>query len=274
MTSAETLAYAVATGEIGDPRSFKRPIRVTTSTLTFPTDDVLVARKATRGESWGDRASYEEVADNTAPAFAWKAAQTLDAVWCRLRGPGGGNGCRRPRRPWRARPWRQIAQRSPSFVPRSTRYASFPCAPKRPHGRCAPSLRRVHSKRDRQALLSAAAGIVALRIDDADAARLSRRTGHHPATCVAMGREKRCDAGYVADRTALSLTWLAHGSERTWVTGDCRRRKRQPNAASEKASNSGGASSGTSGASAASFASAVSGGVRLHEAGGLHKDEA
>ncbi len=44
VASAETLAYAVATGEIGDPRSFKRPIRVSVP-RTLPTDDVLVVRE-------------------------------------------------------------------------------------------------------------------------------------------------------------------------------------------------------------------------------------
>lgn len=42
--SAETLAYAVAYGEVGDPRSFKRPVRVTVP-RSLPTDDVLVLRK-------------------------------------------------------------------------------------------------------------------------------------------------------------------------------------------------------------------------------------
>lgn len=43
VASAETLAYAVAAGEIGDPRMFKRPVRVTVPRV-LPTDDVLVVR--------------------------------------------------------------------------------------------------------------------------------------------------------------------------------------------------------------------------------------
>jgi homoaconitase/3-isopropylmalate dehydratase large subunit len=43
VASAETLAYAVATGNVGDPRSFKRPVRVTVPRM-LPTDDVLVTR--------------------------------------------------------------------------------------------------------------------------------------------------------------------------------------------------------------------------------------
>jgi aconitate hydratase len=44
VASAETLAYAVATGTIGDPRLFKRPVRITVPRL-LPTEDVLVVRK-------------------------------------------------------------------------------------------------------------------------------------------------------------------------------------------------------------------------------------
>ncbi len=45
VASAETIAFAVATGAVGDPRSFKRPVRVTVP-RTLPTDDVLIVRKA------------------------------------------------------------------------------------------------------------------------------------------------------------------------------------------------------------------------------------
>ena len=43
VVSAETLAYAVATGKMGDPRAFKRPVRVTVP-RALPTDDVFVKR--------------------------------------------------------------------------------------------------------------------------------------------------------------------------------------------------------------------------------------
>jgi aconitate hydratase len=45
VASAETLAYAVATGNVGDPRSFKRPVRVTVP-RALPTDDVLIMRES------------------------------------------------------------------------------------------------------------------------------------------------------------------------------------------------------------------------------------
>jgi aconitate hydratase len=43
VASAETLAYSVATGHVGDPRAFKRPVRITLPRL-LPTEDVLVVR--------------------------------------------------------------------------------------------------------------------------------------------------------------------------------------------------------------------------------------
>ena len=54
--SAETIAYGVATGAVGDPRSFKRPVRVTLP-RTLPTDDVLVARKPDRTAGPGTAAA-------------------------------------------------------------------------------------------------------------------------------------------------------------------------------------------------------------------------
>jgi len=74
VASAETLAYAVATGAVGDPRSFKRPVRITVP-RTLPTDDVLIVRKAkgkTKEADGAKPASFDRPA--SAP---WKAAQTL-----------------------------------------------------------------------------------------------------------------------------------------------------------------------------------------------------
>jgi aconitate hydratase len=47
VASPETLAYAVATGSLGDPRGFKRPVRVSVP-RSLPTDDVLVVRGSAR----------------------------------------------------------------------------------------------------------------------------------------------------------------------------------------------------------------------------------
>jgi aconitate hydratase len=73
VASAETLAYAVATGAIGDPRSFKRPVRVTIP-RALPTDDVLVLR-----DKKGDQTAAKKPPALPSPA-SWKAAVQLDVV--------------------------------------------------------------------------------------------------------------------------------------------------------------------------------------------------
>jgi aconitate hydratase len=81
VASAETIAYAVATGSVGDPRSFKRPVRVTVP-RTLPTDDVLVVRKAkTKPKEEGSRAAPLE-----APALhGWRDGLTLPLVTSRAK---------------------------------------------------------------------------------------------------------------------------------------------------------------------------------------------
>lgn len=74
VASAESLAYAVAHGEIGDPRKFKRPVRVTVP-RTLPTDDVLLvrgkdARGGARGKGRIDRRVDETQGSVTSDSFA------------------------------------------------------------------------------------------------------------------------------------------------------------------------------------------------------------
>jgi aconitate hydratase len=73
VASAETLAFAVATGEIGDPRSFKRPVRVTVP-RALPTDDVLVIRKQKKSKAEGGEG---EVAVPAPTARGWNEESTL-----------------------------------------------------------------------------------------------------------------------------------------------------------------------------------------------------
>lgn len=70
VASAETLAYAVASGQVGDPRSFKRPVRITVP-RSLPTDDVLIVRKSkSKGKSEPDASRATVV--KTAPPVGWK----------------------------------------------------------------------------------------------------------------------------------------------------------------------------------------------------------
>lgn len=72
--SAETLAHAVANGEMGDPRGFKRPVRVTIP-RALPTDDVLVVR-----DRKGSGDANKKATLTSSVATPWKAGQTLDVV--------------------------------------------------------------------------------------------------------------------------------------------------------------------------------------------------
>jgi aconitate hydratase len=75
--SAETLAYAVATGTVGDPRSFKRPVRITVP-RTLPTDDVLIVRKA-KGKAKEAEATRAAPLEQPA-AHGWKGSADLPIV--------------------------------------------------------------------------------------------------------------------------------------------------------------------------------------------------
>ncbi|HWO09664.1 MAG TPA: aconitase family protein [Polyangiaceae bacterium] len=79
VASAETLAYSVATGHIGDPRSFKRPVRITLPRL-LPTEDVLVVRTA---RSRGKQAASEPGPSPAVPlkrSPEWPAELPLELV--------------------------------------------------------------------------------------------------------------------------------------------------------------------------------------------------
>ncbi len=79
IASAETLAYAVAAGEMGDPRLFKRPVRVTVPRV-LPTDDVLVARERRADTAKKSVATPVPAATANGASGSWKAAQTLELV--------------------------------------------------------------------------------------------------------------------------------------------------------------------------------------------------
>ena len=77
VASAETLAFSVATGTVGDPRSFKRPVRVTVP-RTLPTDDVLIVRKAKTKSKEAE--GQKQAAIEPPKAHPFLEAQTLPVV--------------------------------------------------------------------------------------------------------------------------------------------------------------------------------------------------
>jgi aconitate hydratase len=205
VASAETLAFAVATGEIGDPRAFKRPVRATVP-RALPTDDVLVARKAGRAEGSPRRAEPARAVPrkDPPPAFpAWNAAQTLEIV----DGAALDERLGTPDRVGLAAVCatldevRSVAARAPQ-VAHSVRAVVATYIPS--------SL---------VALLSAA-GIAALRVDLPTAKKLE---GQKMIALPAPSQWAERDATTVtAGGAKLPVTWLALGAERTWATGGAR----------------------------------------------------
>jgi aconitate hydratase len=79
VASAETLAYAVASGHVGDPRTFKRPVRVTVP-RALPTDDVLVVRKTKPSKGKADGPEKASVGEGASETRAWNGEATLDII--------------------------------------------------------------------------------------------------------------------------------------------------------------------------------------------------
>lgn len=74
VASPDTLALAVSTGRLGDPRTFKRPVRITIP-RSLPTEDVLVVRKP-RGKD-----AEPKVSENPPPVQGsppWQGARRLE----------------------------------------------------------------------------------------------------------------------------------------------------------------------------------------------------
>ncbi|MDP8998631.1 MAG: aconitase family protein [Myxococcota bacterium] len=197
VASAETLAFAVATGEVGDPRAFKRPVRVTVP-RSLPTDDVLIGRKAERA-----LAPLPSAAGTLDRArLAWRAAQTLELVDGAAFAepePSSANG--------RAGiavvcatldEVRDLAIRAPELA-HAVRAVLAPYIP------------------SALVALFSAVGIAAIRFNDGAAKSLQ---GHTRIALPAPGQwpERQATTASIG-ATTLPLTWLAMGAERAWATG-------------------------------------------------------
>lgn len=199
VASAETLAYAVATGEMGDPRSFKRPVRVTIP-RALPTDDVLVVRDRKGTLDVGKKAASL----SPAPPTPWKGTQTLDVVEGPshlVNGKGGagvGNGiavvCST------LEEVREVAARAVELAP-SVRAVLAPFIP------------------SGAVSLFSGVGIAALRFDAAGAKGLKGlRTIALPAPGSFAENEPTVVALSGAASPKVPLTWLALGPERAWAS--------------------------------------------------------
>jgi aconitate hydratase len=199
VASAETVAYAAAMGEIGDPRSFKRPVRVVVP-RELPTDDVLIARRLERRD-----AALLRPVMKVEPAVvpAWRSAQTLHIVHrSRLGDPrtdaskNGESGvavvCATLDE---VRNLSDVAHDVAGYV----RAVLAPYIPGSLVG------------------LFSAAGIAAIRVEQVGVGDLeAERTIALPAPSDWPERQSTTVS---AGALRLQVTWLASGAERAWATG-------------------------------------------------------
>ena len=201
IASAETLAYAVANGEMGDPRSFKRPVRVTIP-RALPTDDVLVIRDRKGALDTGKKAASLV----PTPPTPWKGTETLDIVegLAQL-----GNHDPRKSAERAANPLavvcstldevRELAARAVELSP-SVRAVLAPFIP------------------SGAVSLFSGVGIAALRFDAASAKNFKgQRTIALPAPALWPASEREATVISIGTQK-VALTWLALGPERNWVS--------------------------------------------------------
>jgi aconitate hydratase len=193
IASAEALAWAVAYGEMGDPRSFKRPVRVTIP-RALPTDDVLVVRD--RKGAAAD--SKKATPITTTPPTPWKGGQALDVVEGTAQLTNGKAGlvvvCST------LDEVRELAARA-SEIAANVRAIVAPFIP------------------SSSVALFSGLGIAALRVDAAGAVPLKGLKGQH--TLLLPEPQKWSEKGPTVvtfGTQKVSLTWLALGSERAWAS--------------------------------------------------------
>ena len=205
VASAETLAYAVAAGEVGDPRAFKRPVRVTVP-RALPTDDVLIARKAQRGDAAPSSRGGKRDGAQSPGGHPWKAEQTLVLMEGAALSSAVGRAADAVNGESRAAvvcatldEVRDLSGRALEIAPS----VGAVLAPFIPSGLVA---------------LFSAAGIAAIRLD---AAAIKGLKGQRTIALPAPSQWLERGATTIAVGAAkLPLTWLALGAERLWATGE------------------------------------------------------
>lgn len=187
VASAETIAYAVAHGKIGDPRSFKRPVRVTVP-RALPTDDVLLVRK-TRGKSKSDDASGKKRFSDPPSPRKWTNPTQLPVVTART-APGEPSA---------------LVVGSLEDVRWAERHASVD------HG-----IKAVIAPHIPAATVSVLSGlgVLALRASEADFKELSSASS---VDLPSPGEWHNGGIRVTAGKSKLTLTWLAVGPERLWA---------------------------------------------------------
>jgi aconitate hydratase len=188
VASAETLAYSVASGRIGDPRSFKRPVRITVPRL-LPTEDVLVVRKQrTKGKrSEADAAPPAPAPERRSPT--WYAELPL-GVMTRLTPPTQPCACLAGN----LQDLEWYAGRASSFIP-ALRVVVAPFVP------------------SGWITLFSACGVLSLEADEGQMSTL-QKARHMTVTPPDRWQER---VPVTVDGQTLELRWGATAEERKWA---------------------------------------------------------
>lgn len=190
VASAETLAYAVATGEIGDPRSFKRPVRLTVP-RNLPTDDVLLVRKGRSKGNTKKKAEAPTSSDRreTEAPPSWQTETNLSL----------------------------LAQRQPPSEPSAvlaTTLEDVQWAAQ--EAGSSDSLRAIIAPHIPSATVCmlTGLGVLALRADEAALAALGAQQS---VTIPAPSGWSNGEIQLLAGAHPVRVTWLARGLERDWI---------------------------------------------------------
>ncbi len=205
VVSAETLAYTVAHSQIGDPRAFKRPVRVQIP-RELPTEDQLVVRERRDAPGSNKKPPMLPVPP-LAAAFKGETVQVYEPGLVYAKG-GKPNGPEPRPSEIAVGPWlaacssagevRQVAGRSARLVALA-------------------KLRAVVAVNMPLGLVSQLAGhgIVCLKVDDAGLKAIKASKDVQipaPAVLGAPG------ASILAGKTKVPVTWIAQPAERAWVS--------------------------------------------------------
>lgn len=198
VASAETLAFAVAHGEIGDPRQFKRPVRVALP-RNLPTDDVLISRgsEARGGAKGKGRVDKRVIAGATEPPTSDSFAEPIS------------------RSNWDAplelalTAGREDAAKASAYVAESLEDLRWLTE----NAHSLPELHAVIAEHIPAAMVSVLSGlgILALRTDSKTLAQLTGAKQMRLSSPRSWSDE---EVEVAADDTPISVRWLAVGPER------------------------------------------------------------
>lgn len=205
VVSAETLAYTVAHSQLGDPRAFKRPVRVQIP-RELPTEDQLVVRE--RRDAPGSTKKPPTV---TVPPLVvpFKAAETLLVYEPSNRPAGKPIGPEPHPGEIAVGPWAAVCNNVQEVRHVAARSARLVAQAK---------LRAVFATHVPLGLVSQLAGhgVLCFKVDDAGLKALkASKDVQIPAPAALTAK----DAAVTAGKAKVAVTWIAVPGERNWVTG-------------------------------------------------------